>query len=85
MLDRERMIKEVYDMAHKHDSDARAGHRYEKDLLTRVVSPVLLRNGTLSWFVGQLQRMLVVMVDQTQELRNLFNHTVDRYYDGHAE
>ena len=85
MLDRERMIREVYDLQHKHDDDPTAGHRYEDDLLTRSVTPVILRNRQLSWFLGYVQSMMVVMVDQTQELRNLFNYTVDRYYDRHAE
>lgn len=83
MLDRKRMVAEVYDLRHKHDNDPNQGHRYEEDLLTRSVSPALSRNTTVAWFVGQLQAMLVLMVDRTQELRNLFNYNVDRYYDRH--
>jgi hypothetical protein len=83
MLDRKRMVAEVYDLRHKHDNDPNQGHRYEDDLLTRTVSPALFRSANVNWFVLQLQGLMVLLVDQTQELRNLFNYNVDRYYDRH--
>ena len=83
MLDREIKVDELYVLEHKHNDNPNSGHVYERDLLTRSVSPVLLRNPKLAWFVDKLQGLLVVMVDSTQELRNLFNYNVDKYYDGH--
>lgn len=84
MLDRERKLPELHVLQHKHDENDAAGHVYEADLLTRNVSPVLLRNPKLRAFVLQLQSLAVVMVDSTQVLRNLFNYNVDKYYDGHS-
>ena len=83
MLERQRKVQELYYLEHKHDRDPDRGHDYEQDLLTRSVSPVLLRNSLTRWFIERLQSMMVVMVDSTQELRNLFNYNVERYYNGH--
>ena len=85
MLDRELELEELYAMKHKHDANPEAGHAYERDLLERAVTPVLYKNPELGFgLLPRLQELLVVMVDGTQFLRNLFNYNVRKYYDGHG-
>ena len=85
MLEKEKHIKEVWDLAHKHDSNPNKGFDYENKLFERTLSPVILRNETNKNFLTYLQDMMVVMFESVLEVRNLFNYTVDRHYNGHSD
>jgi hypothetical protein len=83
MLNIEREIKEVYHLKHKHDTREGDSYNYEEDLLKRTLSPVMFSNPTMRMFLDNIQKLLVVMIDNTAQVRNSLNYIVDKYYNKH--
>lgn len=85
MLDKELSIKEMYDIRHKHDNNPNRGFDYENNMFKKTLSPVMLRNENNSGFISYLQDMMVTLFESTLEIRNLFNYSVSKYYNGHSD
>lgn len=82
MIDRERHIKELYDMRHRKDKMTK-GFDYENNLFKKILSPVMYRNDNLASYLDQIQKLSVWMIESVTVIRNFWNYTVDKYYDKH--
>ena len=56
---------------------------YENNLLRNFLSPVLYNNQTLREYLDNVQKLLVLMVEEVNYVRNFFNTAVDKYYSGY--
>ena len=83
MINKEKSIPELYYSRHKYDS-AKISYNYEDNLINNTVSPVLLKNKNNKVFLDYFKKILVFNIHSILELRNAFNHTVDKYYGDHS-
>lgn len=85
MLDKSIQITELYDLKHRHDSNKNMRFDYDETFIKYTTSPLMQRNPTLSNFLSQFQGLLVIMLKSPTTLRNMFNISVDKYYDKHPD
>ena len=83
MLERERHIKEVYDLKHINDNEIHRGFDYETNLLNNTLSNVMFKNDTTKEFLDQDKDLLLTMVESTLTIRNFFNYSVSKFYNRH--
>ena len=83
MLFRDKQIKELYNLKHMNDNLLHKPSDYENTLLRNFLSPVLYNNQTLREYLDSVQKLLVLMVEEVNYVRNFFNTAVDKYYSGY--
>ena len=83
MIEKEKNIKELYDLEHRNDSLKNTGADYENNMLERSVSGYLLHNDNIYDFLGWLQKMSSWLLETNLILRNFWNYNVDKYYNKH--
>ncbi len=83
MFIKEISIPELYLARHKYDSK-KISFDYENKLLDKSISPVMFKNDNTSGFLNLFQKLLVFNINSILELRNAFNHTVNKYYGDHS-
>lgn len=79
MLYKDREIKELYDIKHRHDYDEDYVN-YEDNILNNSLSPYLFNNDIMNSFLGLLQPILALFFDQFNVIKNFKNYIVDKYY-----
>lgn len=85
MLQKNVKIQEVYNLEHVHDSNQNGGYDPDGRYLSNVVSPVIIRNDVIGGFVSNMEPLVSALVESSLPLRNMYNPTVDKYFDGHAK
>ena len=83
MIEREKSIPELY-LAHTKYNSKKLSFNYEDNLIKKCISPVILKNDTNKEFFLLFQKMLVYNIELILELRNSFNHTVNKFYGDHT-
>ena len=83
MIEKERHIRELYDLKHRKDNLKNVGFDYENKLVEKMTSGYLLHNDTTYEFLEWLQKLSVNMIESNLILRNFWNYTVDKYYNKH--
>lgn len=83
MLEKEKHIKELYYAHHRKDKLKHIGSDYENNLFSRVFSNVMFGNPKTKTFLDHLQKLTVLMIDSNLVIRNMWNYTVDKYYNKH--
>ena len=83
MLFKEKQIKELYNLKHMNDNLKNKPADYQNDFLRNFLSPVLYNNQTMKEYLDNIQKLLVLMVEEANYIRNFFNTAVDKYYDGY--
>lgn len=79
MLEKEREIKEIFDLEHFND-DKFEGFDYETNLYKKIMSPLIFNNDNMNTFLMKLQKGSIWMIDSVSVVRNMFDHAVDKYY-----
>lgn len=79
MIEKERHIKELYDLKHRKDKFLNDGFDYENNLVSKIFSNVMFGNPTLNNFMGLLQKNMVWMIESTLVIKNWWNYTVDKH------
>jgi len=82
MYYKEQYLDELYELTHRHDDDKNFVD-YEKDILNRTLSPKLFENDRMFNFLGRLQRLLAILFDNVNIIKNFKNYNVDKYYYKH--
>ena len=75
----EQYIPELYYMKHRHDSE-KDFVDYEKIILDKSISPYLYNNDRMNTFLKSLQRLVSILFDNVNIIKNFKNYTVDKYY-----
>lgn len=82
MLYEERQLPELYYMKHRHDNDADYVD-YDKNILDKSLSPYLFNNDLMNSFLKKIRRLIAILFDQHNVIKNFKNYMVDKYYYKH--
>lgn len=77
MLYKKKQLPELYFMKHRHDNDNDFVD-YEKDILSKSLSPHIYENNLMNGFLTRLQPLVAVMFDQMNIIKNFKNYIVDK-------
>lgn len=83
MLYEEKDIPELHFMKHRHDS-ASDYVDYENNILNKSLSPYMFMNDRMGTFLTKLQKLMALMFDQFNVIKNWRNYNVDKYYYKHT-
>lgn len=83
MLFRDKQINELYNLKHINDKLIHTPADYENNLLRNFLSPVLYNNQNMKNYLDKIQKLLVLMVEEVNYVRNFFNTAVDKHYGGY--
>jgi len=83
MLFKEKQINELYNLKHMNDDLLHKPADYENNVLRNFLSPVLYNNQTMKEYLDGIQKLLVLMIEEVNYVRNFFNTAVDKYYSGY--
>ena len=83
MIEKGKHIPELYELYHRKDKLLHINSNYEEQLLNKTLSNVMFGNPILKNFLTYLQKNIVFMIESNLIIRNLFNYTVDKYYNKH--
>ena len=75
----EKQIEEIYVVKHRHDSDNDFVD-YDKSILDKTLSPFLFYNDTLDGFLNRSKRLVAILFDNANIIKNFRNYMVDKYY-----
>ena len=82
MYYKEQHLLELYDLKHRHDDDNQYVD-YEKDILNRTLSPKLFENDRMFNFLDMTKRLVAILFDNYNIIKNFKNYNVDKYYYQH--
>jgi hypothetical protein len=77
MLYRDRQLPELYYMKHRHDNDNDFVD-YEKNILSRNLSPYMYENNMMNGFLTRLQPLVASLFDRMNIVKNFKNYMVDK-------
>ena len=80
-LQESKHIKELWYIDHRKDDLKNTGYDYKNNIFKRTLSNVMFGNPTTAEFLTYLQKQIVLMFESVLLVRNLYNWTVDKYYD----
>ena len=75
----EKQIEEIYIVKHRHDSD-KDFVDYDKSILDKTLSPFFFYNDTLDGFLNRAKRLVAILFDNGNIIKNFKNYMVDKYY-----
>ena len=78
----EQHLEELYIMKHRHDDDNKFVD-YEKDILNKTLSPRLFENERMFNFLDKSKRLVAILFDNYNIIKNFKNYNVDKYYYKH--
>lgn len=81
MLYKDKQISELYDLKHINDKKLHGPADYKNNLLRNFLSPVLYNNSVMKGYLEKIQKLLVLMIEEVNYVRNFFNASVDKHYD----
>ncbi len=70
-------------MKHRHD-DNNEYNDYEKDILSKSLTPRIYQNKMMASFLDMLQPLVSKLFDQMNVMKNFQNYMVDKYYHKHS-
>ncbi len=83
MLYKDKQIKELYDLKHRHDKND-DWVDYEDVLLKKSLSPYLYKNDKMNDFLNNIQKITVLLFDNNNIIKNFKNYIVDKHYFKHS-
>lgn len=78
----EQSLPEIHYMKHRHDDDEDFID-YEKSILDKTLSPYLFNNSLMNNFLNKTKRLVAILFDNVNIIKNYKNYTVDKYYYKH--
>lgn len=82
MLQEKTQLPDLYYLKHRHDDDVEFVS-YEDNILTNSLSTHVYKNDRMNNFLSTLQKMVALMFDQTNIIKNWKNYMVDKWYFKH--
>jgi len=82
-LYKDKQIRELYDMRHRHDNMSDKPVDVENFILKKTIPPFTFMNDTMNEFLLKLQKIAYLLFDHVNILRNFRNYMVDKDYDQH--
>lgn len=78
MLLEDKELPELFNIKHRFD-DNKNHVDYGSKLLSGSLSPYIYKNDMMNGFLTRLQKMVVILFDQQNIIKNLKNYIVDKY------
>jgi hypothetical protein len=78
----EQHLPELFYLKHIHDSEDDFVD-YEKIILDKSLSPYLYNNDRMNTFLKSMQRLIAILFDNVNIVKNFKNYMVDKYYYKH--
>ena len=75
----EKDIPEINKLKHRHDDDKNFFY-YEDKILKNNLSPHIFGNEIMSEFLTRCQRLVAILFDNVNIIKNFKNFNVDKYY-----
>jgi len=75
----EKDIPEIYQMKHRHDSDNEFVD-YGNIILNKSLSPFLYYNDMFATFLGYFKRLVSILFDNVNIVKNFKNYNVHKYH-----
>jgi hypothetical protein len=82
MYYKEQYLDELYNIRHRHDDDTNFVE-YEETILTKTLSAKLYENDRMFNYLDQLKRLVAILFDNHNIIKNFKNYNVDKYYYKH--
>jgi hypothetical protein len=82
MLYKDRQIPELYDLKHFHDND-NDFINYEEVILDKSLSPRIYQNDMMVGYLDRIKKIVALMFDQINIIKNYKNYIVDKDYFKH--
>lgn len=82
-LDKDKEIKELYELKHRYDSKSYRHFPWEDNLLKKTTSPYMWQNENMKQYLLKIEKISVLILEKMNYARNFFNYTVDKYYNDH--
>jgi hypothetical protein len=82
MYYKEQYLPEIYYMKHRHDNDDKYVD-YENKILDKSLTPYLYGNDRMAMFLNMSKRLVSMLFDNFNIIKNYRNYTVDKYYYKH--
>ena len=80
----EKDLPELHFMKHRHDVDDQYVD-YEKNILNKTLSPHMFGNNMMNEFLQKLQRLVAILFDNYNIVKNFKNYNVHKYYYKHKK
>lgn len=80
----EQSLPELHQMKHRWD-DNKDYVDYEKQILTKTLSPHIFKNNIMNGFLTRIQRLVSILFDNMNIIKNFKNYNVDKYYYKHSK
>ena len=78
----EQDLPELHQMKHRHD-DSIDYVNYQDKILTNTLSGFIFNNDLMNSFILKLQRLVSILFDNQNIIKNFKNPVVDKYYYKH--
>ena len=75
-------MEELYVLKHRHDDDKNFVD-YEEDILNKTLSPKIYENERMFNFLDRLRKLVSILFDNYNIVKNFKNYNVDKYYYKH--
>jgi len=82
-LYRDKQIKELYDLRHRNDNLSTKVLDIENNILKKTLTPYIFQNKNMEDFLIKCQKIVYLMFDHVNILRNFKNYMVDKDYNNH--
>lgn len=79
MLYDEKQITELYNL--KHMNDDKIHQPNYNNFLRNFLSPVLYNNSNMRSYLDLLEKMVLLMIDEMNYVRNFYHTSVDKHYN----
>lgn len=80
----EQSLPELHYMEHLHDYD-NDYVKYDEKILTSTLSPYIFSNELMNGFLQRIQRLISILFDNFNIIKNFKNYTVDKYHFKHKQ
>lgn len=82
MLLEDKELPELFEMKHRHDDQKYVD--WGTNLLNKSLSPYLYKNDMMNQFLTRLQKLVAILFDQQNFMKNFKNYMVDKYFYKHT-
>jgi len=86
IIEKNSQIPSMFILKHKHDTVSEDfGYDYSNNLLKNTLSPHLYTNDKVENILNKLNDLMVIVIDESLSVRNLFSYTHNKYYNKHGK
>lgn len=82
MLYEDKQLPELFYMKHRHDNK-NDYVKYEDNILNNTLSPYNFNNEIMNSFLNRIKKLVSILFDQHNVIKNFKNFMVDKYYYKH--